>query len=420
MERITSIQPWIRSKMIPCVQSKEFQSICPYTDRLVDLLSQRKGCQKSFNFYLMPNHSEKKDYEIYSQDGVLEIVCFKSTFISIFKECHSLLRKLCPDVTNYNKDTYLKDEQSYQLIYKSTIGLLLTSAENHKNFNLHEDIFFAIWDHLTSQDSQVEFLLNETSIIQALLMTSINKVNKSSSLNTWYKRLFVLWNYIDPEVKNIEGHTMLYDQNVFLRSGAQHFANYYTWNASRWVFDNIPHYEYKLSFFNDVKLFCFENLSDVSSWNALAYMVCQMKTQNKHNIGDYNRLYDSLELHITKKENMDERTIVWLDLDISNLVQDLLKKISSSKIKVWPPYLCILQILITYPQELQEVKDGVVRNWTKQIQEFESKNGEIVLYHRFTPITPIEKQLEDKDYLTTEEMFHLGHKKVFLNKLNQY
>ena len=391
-------------------------SKCTLSEELVTLLS-KPHFYDSFKLVIIPQiNNDQNNFEVFQEGNQIEIICYKSTFISIFKENHMFMEKYLPDM---NLDTFIKNNSKFNYIdlYNATVGLLLTTAENKTNFNLHSAIFFTIWNSINSENEKFDFLLKETFIVQRLLTCSLNKINKSSSLFIWYRKLFILWQYNHKQYHNNNNiiEKLMFTSKVFIQSGKQHFANYYNWNTAKWVFDNLNNVAWKQTFFNDVKQFCFQNVSDSSSWDCLSYMVCQYKLKNHHYILDFNRLAKSLP----NSKHLLTRDTVWFQTDLIELVQGLISYISKCEIKAWPPYLCLLRILKVYNTKINGLSLEILNDWRQIINSFESKNGEIQLLNDFIPVVPSDQgsnSLND-DYITRETLFHLGYKKAFLNKL---
>lgn len=383
-------------------------SQCPYNDELVTLLSNTEFYD-TFKLIIVPQVSVNGNhFELLKEGNQVEVVCYKCTFISLFKECHLFVKKFLPDM---QFKTYMDTRTNHFEFYQITIGLLLTTTENKTNINWHSDIFFALLHKLRSHNERIDFLSKETLIITRLLTCSSNKVNKSSSLYIWYRKLFILWQHYLRESHGSNIDKILLTSKLFIDSGKQHFANYYSWNTSRWIFDNLETLKLKEMFINDIKSFCFQNLSDCSSWDTLSYMICQYKARNTYHINDFNRLKDSLS-----GETSFERKVVWLQMDTSKLVQDICNHITRCNIKTWPPFLCLLRIFSVYSNELTDQISQIKRKWLEEINAFESKYCQIELYNNFTPI--ILSGDGDNDYLMTETILHLGQKLVCLNKLS--
>lgn len=388
---------------------------CNFSKELVTILSQ-PFFYDSFKLVIIPQiNSDGKNFEVFQKGNQIEVICYKSTLISIFKENHKFIEKYLPDL-NFNTIVGNTTKVNYIDFYNVTVGLLLTTAENKTNFNLHSDVFFIIWNNIKYEDEKFEFLLKETFIIQRLLTCSLNKINKSSSLYIWYRKLFILWQHIHNQHYNKNIEKLIFNSKIFIQSGKQHFANYYCWNTAKWIFDNLNSLTLKQAYFNDIKLYCLQNISDSSSWDCLSYMVCQHKLRNNHHRTDFDRLAK----HLPILEQLSTRNVVCFQPNLISLTQELISYISKCEIKMWPPYLCLLRILKVYNVELNNLRLELIDKWTKSIKTFESKNGQIQLLHNFIPIVSLPKDNNsdlNNDFIMKETLLHLGYKKVFLNNL---
>lgn len=389
---------------------------CTFSKNLVALLS-RPHFYDSFKLVIIAEaNNDGKNFEVFEEGNQIELICYKSTLVSIFKESHGFMEKYSPDLSF---DTIIRNttKVNYIDVYNVTVGLLLTTAENKTNFNLHSDIFFTVWDSRKSEDEKFEFLLKETFIIQRLLTCSSNKINKSSSLYIWYRKLFILWQHIYNQHYNKDIEKLIFNSKIFIQSGKQHFANYYSWNTAKWIFDNLDNLILKEKFFNDIKLFCLQNVSDSSSWDCLSYMVCQYKLRNNHHVTAFDRLAKCLP----PLKDLPTRSAVWFQTNLIDLAQELISYISKCAVKTWPPYLCLLRILKVYSVELSDLQLELTYKWTQDIKNFESKNGKIQLLHNFFPIVSSDQDNSNNnlndDFIKKEILHHLGYKKVFLNNL---
>ena len=279
-----------------------------------------------------------------------------------------------------------------------TIGLLLTTPENKTVYNMHEELLKKYF-----QDSSVLIIpglfAKEVRLVQRLLCSSNNRINKSSSLWILYRKLYILTLHVKTSIFPDLLH-------VFSSSGAQHFSNYYCWNTARWFYDNIP-FNKRIELFNLTKAFCFQHIKDCSSWSTLAYMVCQQEQKNKNNICDFQRLAISFNLPTESKK-------VDLNFQIQcagSFIQELIEWINRTYVADWPPYLCLLQI--TKLDLILGIKmDSFLSTWKHEIRNFEENSGNIKLKNN-TPIVP--KQLSN-DLLVSENVLHFGYKKLFLSK----
>ncbi|CDO94509.1 unnamed protein product [Kluyveromyces dobzhanskii CBS 2104] len=189
---------------------------------------------------LIESAFEVKEEFIVVQDAQrTEIVCFKSTMIKIFVECHSLF---------YQLDTVNLDERLYTLQ-----GLLLVTTENRTVLNMYlKTLEIMIPDKLS----------NEIRFIERLLSCNYAKLNKSSSLWNLYKKLYSKW-----------GNNITFQAwETVTTSCNQHFANYYCCNFIRWFHDQLNK-EQQRCFVDDFFLFSKKHVSDPSIWSALGAII---------------------------------------------------------------------------------------------------------------------------------------------------
>ncbi|CAI4045059.1 Ecm9p SKDI_11G2160 [Saccharomyces kudriavzevii IFO 1802] len=316
----------------------------------------------------------------------IELVTFKSTFLSLFQESHTYFNGTLSD----QKLNYVFDEN----IYFMTIGLLLTTPENKTIHNIHEQLLRKYF-----QDNSIlsipNLFVKEVRLVQRLLCSSSNRINKSSSLWILYRKLYVL---------SLGAKTPVFPDFCFLfnSSASQHFSNYYCWNTARWFYDNST-FDKKKELFDLTKRFCFQHIKDCSSWSTLAYMVCQQKLKNVYNIHDFQRLTSSFDLQI--KPNKADLDFQIPGADV--FPRELVEWIDNTYVADWPPYLCFLQIteLNLYPGISI---DSVLSTWKTQVQIFEEKCGCIKLKNN-APVVP---EQFTSDLLISVNFVHFGYKKL--------
>ncbi|CCH46792.1 hypothetical protein BN7_6391 [Wickerhamomyces ciferrii] len=163
-----------------------------------------------------------------------------------------------------------KEDKLVELYYM-TIGILLVTNENHTSINIHNEIVSYILKRSSSEpfhdlilDSN-KFLDKEISIVEILLNSNNNKLNKSSSLWYLYKRLFILKYKASQEDHGYISNFI----KVVLKSCELHPTNYYAWNFMRWLYKFLKFYniKIKLDLINIIEGFCFKNNNDFASWS---------------------------------------------------------------------------------------------------------------------------------------------------------
>lgn len=188
--------------------------------------------------------------------------------------------------------------------------------------------------------------------------------------------------------------------HTFLESGSKHLSNYYCWNTSRWFFDVLPSSQKKL-LINEIKQFCFKNLKDTSSWDALAYMVCQQKRKINYNITSF--LYP----------NGVDQTVPPIDyssfkLHIDDIFAEIVHLIDSFSVAELPPFLCCRTISINFPQ--LEIVKFTLKRWELNMENFEQRYGP-PQYIRKNPV-PDSKYADD--FIISSLSRHIGYKKRFV------
>lgn len=281
--------------------------------------------------------------------------------------------------------------------YIFTLGFFLTTPENRSALNLHEEAFYGLLRSADPHES-LKLLQNEILIVERLLMSTYNRLNKSSSLWCNYRKLLILSRKL--------GLGLLKFESTFILSASRHFSNYYCWNTMRWFFDVAPLAD-KRNLLEATQSFCFRNLKDSSSWSALAYMVCQKKLMNCFNFEDYKRLIRHLRL-----EHDQIEFEAWLQLDVASVLTKIIKKIDTAYVSEWPPFQCLFTIYHHFPETAAPL---IPENWIKDIDAFQKEHSAICLL-RNNPLIP---EAQADDLLLSSNIRHLGFKKLFMQKTDQ-
>lgn len=271
----------------------------------------------------------------------------------------------------------------------------MAAPGNHTALNLHERIFLERLNNSTHSDSLL-WLGNEILLIERFLTSTNNRLNKSSSLWYLYRKLLIL-------ARDHHSEDLNYKSTV-LHSGKRHFSNYYCWATARWLYDVVPVAE-KAQLLKLTCNFCFETLSDASSWSALSYMICQQRRKSDYNYSDYKHLRELLKLPIN-----DTDAPSWPALRIEQYVTKIIQTIDAAVAEEWPPFLCLMTVV----KEFQEAADlAGFSDWRENLQTFEQQHGNITLL-RNNPVVPTE--LSDNAVLHRNAR-HFGFKKLFLLKI---
>lgn len=278
--------------------------------------------------------------------------------------------------------------QNWETYYFS-LGYLLTTPENKTNFNIHLDTFRG----LLAIDESKELLEKELRVIQRLLTSTNNRLNKSSSLWHLYRQLYTLSLQFS---RNFD-HDYL---STFLESGDRHFSNYYCWNAAKWFFD-IFTISQREALVKRTMEFCFRNFKDSSSWDALTYMICQSRRNLNHNIEEFHRLQYML------RSSKILTTQKYVEFRIEEILRDIVHLIDSFTVSEWSPFLCCLTIVFTFC-ELDT--NFLSTAWKSDVEAFERSNGPVQIIRN----NPVHSQEYTQDLVLRSTAAHICYKKRFL------
>lgn len=318
-------------------------------------------------------------------ENIREVVCFKPSFFSIFMEAHNYFQnKLLPRAANSD-------------LYKSfycTVGLLLTTPENKTNLKRHEALLLTL---LNDKHCKLTDLLNkEIKLVKAMLSCSNNRLNKSSSLWFFLKKLYVLSKKFGTD----DNRTIM---SVFIMSASQHTSNYYCWNTSKMFFDIFVEKE-QLKMLQQTEDFCFKNAKDCSAWSALGYMLTQNINRLSDNRTQFLRLCDNFgfSFDFSRKD--------WIEIDHSKFADKLRTYIDKMVVIEWPPFLCLITVVKSVLG-----KDCIFHDeWIQSVRDFEEKNGVIMLFNN-NPEIPV--NFED-DIVMSRTFYNIALKKKYLSLLN--
>lgn len=165
-----------------------------------------------------------------AESSILEIVVFKSSSVKVFQECHAIF-----DAFLHNGQK-ITSEQHMATVLFATIGLMLTTNENHTAISVHNEILWTavFCDKFKALDpwlEKVHVLQNELMVLQAVLTSNVNRLNKSSSLWQLLKRLYI--HTLDQDV-DIPREFFI---DTVLSAAKVHRSNYYAWNFLRFVIE---------------------------------------------------------------------------------------------------------------------------------------------------------------------------------------
>lgn len=232
-----------------------------YTETLGFKLAQLVLASQACTIQLIP---ETGGDPIFSsvENGVTEIGISKKSYLAMFKQSHTYWHQRPESVSDLE-------------LYYFTFGYLLTTNENHTIIKLHQELFHRL---LASGDISLQ---DEFRLIISLLTSRLKRINKSSSLWLWMKKLSIM------HVFNGGGHDIQasFTQLIDCITKAQelHFANYYASNYLRWCIrllratnPNRTAPDTKLEYIKrKLVSLCHKDLVDVSVWSTLEVLINQ-------------------------------------------------------------------------------------------------------------------------------------------------
>ncbi|KAK6200500.1 uncharacterized protein RJT21DRAFT_5567 [Scheffersomyces amazonensis] len=248
-----------------------------------------------------------KPYIVIRESDNLFIGITKKNYLRLFKEVHTYWHEqILTKEINYEELIEKSSQEELLTLYYFTIGYMLTTHENHSIINIHELVVMELYK-TNDKEFSVEFIENEIHIILTFISSRLSKINKSSSLWFWLKKL-TIWTILDPL---ISGKDVQHDGEILIlksfRSCQLHFANYYANNFLRWLsgillyvtisIDNqvakqIANKLLELEWIQ-LKTICHSNLSDSSTWGLMEYQIKQ-QGQYAYNmkivLDEYNRI----------------------------------------------------------------------------------------------------------------------------------
>ena len=270
-------------------------------------------------------------------NNTLDIGITKQAYLSMFKQCHDYWYSYIDDEASSLAELNVAQLEE---LYLATLGYLVTANDHHSIMNLHEDIV----RYLCNYETDIE-------IISCFLTSHLKRINKSSLLWNWMKKLTVQQIYkplFDEASKDLDGND-LYRTMILrtFRSCKNHYMNYYANNFIHWIMA----INYHVLGFGDVNVLykelqnqCHDNLLDSSLWINLRNYICCLKgsIDTEFVVEEFERICSSYEIAVPKKVQPKISTINPDDL-IVNEVKWL--------IKVDCKYKSPFQLLLSTTQE---------------------------------------------------------------------
>lgn len=234
----------------------------PLTSRLFDLINSSPCRIKTIQFKL-----EGDAMESFEQEGVCEIGFTKKGYLALFLEGHTYFTQ---GLSSGNFDN-LKNASDKDLdqVYMATNALLVTTNEHTTAWRLHQDVVAELWCRRANSGKDSQALLRcEFNFVIALATSRLAKINKSSILWAWIRKLSLLTVFGDADA-------LLAFVGEALRSMEVHFANYSASFTLNWAIsiaamnsDIAPE-----QCLPQVRLLCRKNLSDTSLWHVMGLML---------------------------------------------------------------------------------------------------------------------------------------------------
>ncbi|AGO10185.1 AaceriAEL288Wp [[Ashbya] aceris (nom. inval.)] len=352
------------------------------TKQLHEILT--AGGHPNVQLRLQPPQPGYKGIVAIPNNDSTEVVCFLDAFREIFIECHKILA----DCLENRTGTVPPDA------FMATIGLLFTSYENRSALNMHERLFLERMDSSEAAKS----LDQEIKYVEALLTSNIGKLNKSSSLWIWYRKLVVLQRemFTTAHQRVIE---------VCRQSAELHFANYYCWNTLRWYYDVLEWSNEDVTPLREmVRAFAFSHLRDVSAWDALSYL---HSDGGAYTSSEYTRLAQCLGLEVQLKPPLATAAQARCQ-KAAELARELIKFIDTCDVCEWNAYRCLYLLLQYSHCNTAEL----LAQWQQELDSFESK----VMLVRGCPILPqlapgndLLEDIRQKQMMNKKRLLHMVH-----------
>jgi len=287
-----------------------------------------------------------------------------------------------------------------------TLGILLVANDHHTVLNIHERIVNNILERNNINNETIttseflfidskKFLEKEFSFISLILNSNNNKLNKSSTLWHFYKKIFI-YNQIYEIKLNPKWfiRTALYSCEL-------HPTNYYSWNFIKTIYNwcqlNQNQEEEELTKFisNQVKDFCKKHTSDSAAWNCLADLSIYDKDSYDFTMFEFGEI-SGKKITLDKMQLNEDRVIQREEL-LTEL-KDFLKIIRDSKTTSIVPHLA-LRKLIKYYSHYEQNQDHTFLLKELNINEelkFETKLKEKnIIYEVKNGFFTINKDLSD-------------------------
>lgn len=211
-----------------------------------DIVTRSRASSKVIQM-ISPEQDQNRSVVVIEDGETLEIGLSREVYLTMFKQVHKQWHSWNGEMTDLWR------------LYYMTLGYLITTHENHTILRLHEQIVRQLYD-----DVNDEFLVQEFEMITVILSSRLKRINKSSCLWYYMKKLTIL---IIFQKQWYEKLPILIDR-VF-NSCKFHFANYYANNFLKWIIGIS--YAFGVNDVIGPRLIqeCKSNLKDISLWSTL-------------------------------------------------------------------------------------------------------------------------------------------------------
>lgn len=189
----------------------------------------------------------------------------KKTYLAIFREGHMYFeRGMAANACQSRLDT-LWDR------YFASVAVLTTTNEHMSAWHVHEDTVWALYAELG-----LLFLVQESAFTMALATSKLARINKSSVLWCWIRKLFVAGAFVRP----LSWTTPQFIEHI-LQALEVHFQNYAAGFTAAWIVQchfvcetvaNGAAGEF-LYVLEMVRRRCMERVTDVSLWTLLGTLL---------------------------------------------------------------------------------------------------------------------------------------------------
>lgn len=269
-----------------------------------------------------------------------EVGFTKKTYLAIFLEGHSYfghhpfhLQQLS-DLSNRQLDT----------IYMATISILTTTNEYNTVWRLHEEVVTEMY----CRNGQ-NVVVNDLKYCLALATSRLARVNKSSSLWLWLRKLAIM------VVFHWKSMTPMQLIRHILRSMELHLANYCASFTLMWLVDVASALGVDvLGTAGLLRRSCRGNLGDVSLWKTLHHIL--QGKNNRYSLVHYSQLCYHLqtvmrwgvpsEFNFSPKESVASQGIIsqteFLDVGIEPSDLSDLQWLLAVECTVHTPYFCVV------------------------------------------------------------------------------